>query len=91
MAGGVALNGVANGKLQRSGLFKQIYIQPAAGDAVAGQLVRHWLLIICIIIKKNRTCFYDGMNGAFLGPSFPIGISSASVKIQTNRPSGNRC
>ncbi len=33
MAGGVALNCVANGKLLRSGLFKDIWIQPASGDA----------------------------------------------------------
>ena len=33
LAGGVALNCVSNGKLLRSGLFEDIYIQPAAGDA----------------------------------------------------------
>ena len=33
LAGGVALNCVANGKIQREGIFEEIYIQPAAGDA----------------------------------------------------------
>jgi carbamoyltransferase len=33
MAGGVALKCVANGKLQDSGIFENVYIQPAAGDA----------------------------------------------------------
>ncbi|MFT7248514.1 MAG: carbamoyltransferase, partial [Arcticibacterium sp.] len=33
MAGGVALNCVANGKLKDSGIFENVYIQPAAGDA----------------------------------------------------------
>ena len=33
MAGGVALNCVANGKLDSAGIFKQIFVQPAAGDA----------------------------------------------------------
>jgi carbamoyltransferase len=70
MAGGVALNGVANGKLQRSGLFKQIYVQPAAGDAggaVGAALAAYHLYYDQ---QKINHAFYDGMNGAYLGPSF---------------------
>ena len=48
MAGGVALNCVANGKLLRSGIFKDIFVQPAAGDAGgalgAALFVHHQLL-----------------------------------------------
>ena len=70
MAGGVALNGVANGKLQRSGLFKQIYIQPAAGDA--GGAVGAALAAYHMYYDKPKIkhAFYDGMNGSYLGPSF---------------------
>jgi carbamoyltransferase len=70
MAGGVALNGVANGKLQRSGLFKNIYIQPAAGDA--GGAVGAALAAYHLYFHKDKIeqAFYDGMSGAFLGPSF---------------------
>jgi len=70
MAGGVALNGVANGKLQRSGIFSQIYIQPAAGDA--GGAVGAALAVYHIYHDKPKIkhSFYDGMNGACLGPSF---------------------
>jgi carbamoyltransferase len=70
MAGGVALNAVANGKLQRSGLFKQVYIQPAAGDA--GGAVGAALAAYHIYYGKQKInhSFYDGMNGAYLGPSF---------------------
>jgi carbamoyltransferase len=70
MAGGVALNGVANGKLQCSGLFKNIYIQPAAGDA--GGAVGAALAAYHMYYDKQKTtpAFYDAMNGAYLGPSF---------------------
>ncbi len=70
MAGGVALNGVANGKLQRSNLFSQIYIQPAAGDA--GGAVGAALAAYHLYYGKQKIncAFYDGMNGAYLGPSF---------------------
>jgi len=72
MAGGVALNGVANGKLQRCGLFRQIYIQPAAGDAggaVGAALAAYHLYYDN---QKIKYAFYDGMNGAYLGPSFSL-------------------
>ncbi|MDH3327702.1 MAG: carbamoyltransferase [Desulfobulbaceae bacterium] len=70
MAGGVALNCVANGKLLREGPFKDIWIQPAAGDAGgalgAAQLVWHK------IANKPRTVVTgkDSMQGSFLGPDF---------------------
>ncbi len=83
MAGGVALNGVANGKLQRSGLFKHIYIQPAAGDA--GGAIGAALAAYHLYYDNNKIkhAFYDGMNGAFLGPSFSDReINSVSKKFK---------
>ena len=53
LAGGVALNCVANGKILRNGKFKNIWIQPAAGDA-GGSLVAA-LGLWHIELKKNRT------------------------------------
>ncbi len=70
LAGGVALNCVANGRLLREGPFKRIWIQPAAGDAGGAlgvaQLVWHRYC------KEPRTTKpgKDGMKGAYLGPSF---------------------
>ena len=70
MAGGVALNSVANGKLLSSGLFDDIWIQPAAGDAggALGAAYAAWY------IWKNKKRIInnkpDSMKGAYLGPEF---------------------
>jgi carbamoyltransferase len=69
MAGGVALNCVANGKIIRSGLFDDVWIQPASGDA--GGAVGAALAAWHIGMKEERTCVQpDGMSGAALGPAF---------------------
>ncbi len=71
MAGGVALNCVANGKLLRSGLFKDIWIQPAAGDA--GGAVGAAYAALHISLGKERTCLPGGrdkMHGGYLGPEY---------------------
>ena len=71
MAGGVALNCVANGKLQQAQIFDDMFIQPAAGDAGgalgAAQAAYH------IFFKKERAvnpASLDAMKGSFLGPEF---------------------
>jgi carbamoyltransferase len=70
MAGGVALNSVANGKLLSSGLFDDIWIQPAAGDAggALGAAYAAWYIWKGKkrIINNNP----DSMKGAYLGPEF---------------------
>ena len=70
MAGGVALNCVANGKLWEQKMFKNIFIQPAAGDA--GGAPGAALSAYYIYFKKPRleTMLPDKMKGAYLGPSF---------------------
>lgn len=69
MAGGVALNCVANGRLLREGPFKNIWIQPAAGDA--GGALGAALSIWHEYLDKPRTVNgMDNMSGAFLGPRF---------------------
>jgi carbamoyltransferase len=69
LAGGVALNCVANGKVLRDGAFQNIWIQPAAGDA--GGAVGAALAAEHIFKGRPRkTNGGDGMSGSLLGPSF---------------------
>lgn len=69
MAGGVALNCVANGKLQEQGIFDRIFIQPAAGDA--GGALGAALAAAHIYYGQARTIDpdkMDGLKGSLLGP-----------------------
>lgn len=69
LAGGVALNCVANGKLLREKLFDNIWIQPASGDA--GGAVGAALAAYHLMLEKPRSIHAgDSMNGAYLGPEF---------------------
>jgi carbamoyltransferase len=70
LAGGVALNCVANGKLQRTGLFDRLWIQPAAGDA--GGAVGAAVGAYHSMLGQPRTlpAHGDRMKGAFLGPAY---------------------
>lgn len=69
LAGGVALNCVANGKLQRSGLFDGVWIQPAAGDAGgalgAAQALAYIYHDVPRTVRQN-----DNMQGSYLGKEF---------------------
>ncbi|MEP6482550.1 MAG: carbamoyltransferase [Rhodoglobus sp.] len=68
LAGGVALNCVANGKVLRDGAFDHIYVQPAAGDA--GGALGAALVGYYFHGNQPRTAGQDAMSGAYLGPSF---------------------
>ncbi len=70
LAGGVALNCVVNGKLLREGIFDDIWIQPASGDA--GGALGAALLIWHAYLDEERRMDgkLDGMKGAYLGPEF---------------------
>lgn len=70
LAGGVALNCVANGKLLRENVFERIWIQPAAGDA--GGSVGAALGAYHIMFNQPRKVVsgLDGMKGSYLGPNF---------------------
>jgi carbamoyltransferase len=69
LAGGVALNCVANGKVLRDGKFDGLWIQPAAGDA--GGALGAALAIYHIHLKQSRTAnSRDKMRGSYLGPHF---------------------
>lgn len=70
MAGGVALNCVANGRLLREGPFKEVWIQPAAGDA--GGALGAALMVWHVVKNQPREAddIHDMMSGSYLGPSF---------------------
>ena len=70
LAGGVALNCVANGKIVKDGYFKNIWIQPAAGDAggSVGAALAAWH--IAFGHKRKISQAIDGMSGAYLGQEF---------------------
>jgi len=73
MAGGVALNCVANGRLLREGPFQSIWIQPAAGDA--GGAVGAALMVHHKFLNQPRQAGgnMDAMQGSYLGPAFSNG------------------
>ena len=70
LAGGVALNCVANGRLLREGPFERLWIQPAAGDAggAVGAALYGWHQILGNPREVDGT--HDQMQGAYLGPRF---------------------
>lgn len=70
LAGGVALNCVANGRLLKSGIFDGIWIQPAAGDA--GGALGAALAVYHIYFGNNRQAdgVTDRMKGSYLGPEY---------------------
>jgi len=79
LAGGVALNCVANGKILKSKIFENIWIQPAAGDAggALGAALGYWHHEL----KKPRTSSKkDLMQGSYLGPSFTDEVTEEELK-----------
>ncbi len=75
LAGGVALNSVANGKLIQSGLFENIFIQPAAGDS--GTSLGSALLLLHNELNRPRK--YT-MKSAFLGMNYPTSKYEEELK-----------
>ena len=70
MAGGVALNCVSNSKIASAGFFREIWIQPAAGDA--GGALGAALAAYHLYFEKERRLSENNnkMNGCYLGPSY---------------------
>ena len=85
LAGGVALNCVANGKLQKEKIFEHIFIQPASGDA--GGAPGAALAAYHIYFNKPRIVSkgLDGMSGSYLGPEFSdIEIKQTAKKYKAH-------
>ena len=66
----MALNCVANGKVLRSGMFEDLWIQPAAGDAGGALGAAYAVWHIREGNKRTLNRRADAMNGAYLGPEF---------------------
>jgi carbamoyltransferase len=88
LAGGVALNCVANGKIWRSGKVDRLWIQPAAGDA--GGAVGAALAAYHLYLHRPRRPHngLDGMSGSLLGPEFSQGeiegrLRAAGARYET--------
>ena len=86
LAGGVALNCVANGKILKEKIFDNIWIQPAAGDAggALGAALALWY-----VDQKNERLInkhnFDSMNGSYLGPEY----TQEQIKIKLKLISAN--
>lgn len=78
LSGGVALNCVANGQVLRQGAFKNIWIQPAAGDA--GGALGAALAVYHADGAKRVVDPTDSMRGAYLGPSYSQGAIEDELK-----------
>ena len=70
LAGGVALNCVANGKVMRDGRFRRLWIQPAAGDAGGALGAAYCAYHLFRNQPRSTDGVHDAMRGAFLGPAF---------------------
>ncbi|MEP7168895.1 MAG: carbamoyltransferase [Bacteroidota bacterium] len=81
MAGGVALNCVANGKLLNTKIFKNIFIQPAAGDAGGALGAAQAAYHIYYGQPRTVTKAMDDLQGSYLGPEF----SDMEVKTLTKK------
>ncbi|MEZ6132461.1 MAG: carbamoyltransferase [Planctomycetaceae bacterium] len=81
LAGGVALNCVGNGRILREGPFRNVWIQPASGDA--GGALGTALFIWHQLLQKPRTVgSLDSQDGSFLGPAFTDEECAAFLKSQ---------
>jgi len=81
MAGGVALNCVANGKLLQSGIFRNIWVQPASGDAggALGAALFAWYEMLGN--KRYADEKHDTQKGSYLGPKY----CTDEIKLFCNR------
>jgi len=70
MSGGVALNCVANGKLQKEKIFKNIWLQPASGDAGGALGVAQTIYFDHLNSKRKTNSKKDSMKGAYLGKQY---------------------
>lgn len=85
MAGGVALNCVSNGKLQKANIFKDIFIQPAAGDAGGALGAAQAAYHIYFQQERKVTWKNDAMHGSYLGPTF----SDLDVELMAKKYKAN--
>ncbi len=85
LSGGVALNCTANGRLMRSGLFDEIYIQPAAGDDGAALGAALYRAALAGEVRKAR------MPAPFLGPAHSITCAAADLEVHCHATLEQAC
>jgi carbamoyltransferase len=85
LAGGVALNCVANGRLLREGPFERIWVQPAAGDAGGAVGAAYSVWHRYLGNHRTITATMDGMRGSYLGPAFRDSDVERCVEIYSAR------
>jgi carbamoyltransferase len=81
MAGGVALNSVANGKILRDGKFKRVWVQPAAGDAGGALGAAYAAHAIHAKQPRRPSGGMDAMQGSYLGPHY----DQADIEARLNK------
>src|SRR5262249_26759390 len=79
LAGGVALNCVANGRLLREGPFERLWVQPAAGDAGGAVGVALAIHHRALGAPRRARSEGDGMSAAYLGPVFGADATAATL------------
>ena len=79
LAGGVALNCVANGKLSSSGIFKRMWVQPAAGDAGGALGAALYAYYGFLNLPRMTDEIHDGQHGSYLGPCYSVDEISAYI------------
>jgi carbamoyltransferase len=80
LAGGVALNCVANGKVLRDGAFKNVWVQPASGDAGGALGAAQTAYFHHLGKSREIPATRDGMRGSYLGPEFANEDISSRLK-----------
>src|SRR5262249_14109045 len=80
LAGGVALNCVANGKILRAGMFDDLWIQPAAGDAGGALGAAYAVWHIHRGNERQISSRADSMAGSYLGPEFSDKETSRALR-----------
>jgi carbamoyltransferase len=80
LAGGVALNCVANGKLEEAGIFEHMFVQPAAGDAGGALGAAYAARHIYYNMAREEPSTPDAMTGSLLGPSYSTHEAEAAVR-----------
>lgn len=79
LGGGVALNGVANGRLRREGPFREIWVQPAPGDAGSAIGAALWATHEVHEVPRDAPPRPDGMAGSRLGPTIDPEATAAAL------------
>jgi carbamoyltransferase len=82
LAGGVALNCVANGRILREGPFEKIWVQPAAGDAGGALGAALFVWYQYLDNERNADNLHDSQQGSYWGPSYDDGYVDAYLKAQ---------